>query len=330
MVIAREEWGGHPLSSHVLFQSDDLDCAREKVARKFCNHRLEVVGGGQFRAAHHHQPGRLISLNYISYGADVLIDPGALETFYLIQLPISGCATIKHNRREFLTDGETASLLNADRETTMRWWAGCEQVLVQIHKASFMDFAEQLCERSLPGPLVFDPVIDFTRPELSAWRYLVNAMFRAADAREQKAFSLCAAFNEQRILEALLRLQPNNLSPFFDRPQEAAPRQVKRADDFIRANAHRPVTLTEIAAASGVGARALQLAYKRAHGMSPMHALTHERLCRVRFDLENAQGDVSVTETALHWGFTHLGRFAADYRKAFGERPSETARRAAY
>ena len=61
-----------------------------------------------------------------------------------------------------------------------------------------------------------------------------------------------------------------------------------------------------------------------------MHALTLERLRRVRFDLENAQGEISVTETALRWGFSHLGRFAADYRKTFGERPSETARRAIY
>ena len=62
---------------------------------------------------------------------------------------------------------DRAALLNADRETSMRWWAGCEQVLVQIPKASFMGFAEQLCERPLPGPVVFDPVIDFTRPELA-------------------------------------------------------------------------------------------------------------------------------------------------------------------
>ncbi|WP_292898417.1 AraC family transcriptional regulator [Nitratireductor sp.] len=330
MVIAREEWGDRPLSSHALFQTDDLDCAREKVARKFCNHRLEVVGGGRFRAVQNHQPGLLVSLNYISYGADVLIDPGALETFYLIQIPISGCATIKHNRNEFLSDGDRAALLNADRETSMRWWAGCEQVLVQIPKASFMGFAEQLCERPLPGPVVFDPVIDFTRPELASWRNLVNAMFCAANKPEKQVLNLCAAFHEQRILEALLRLQPHNLSAFFDTKQEAAPRQVKRADAFIRENAHRPITLTDIAAASGVGARALQLAYKRTHGMSPMHALTLERLRRVRFDLENAQGEISVTETALRWGFTHLGRFAADYRKTFGERPSETARRATY
>lgn len=38
--------------------------------------------------------------------------------------------------------------------------------------------------------------------------------------------------------------------------------------------------------------------------------------------------DISVTETALRWGFGHLGEFAGEYRARFGERPSDTLRRA--
>ena len=34
----------------------------------------------------------------------------------------------------------------------------------------------------------------------------------------------------------------------------------------------------------------------------------------------------SVTQIAARWGFGHLGRFAAGYRKSFGEHPSETLR----
>jgi AraC-like DNA-binding protein len=34
-----------------------------------------------------------------------------------------------------------------------------------------------------------------------------------------------------------------------------------------------------------------------------------------------------VTRTALAFGFAHLGRFSASYRRMFGETPSETLRR---
>jgi transcriptional regulator GlxA family with amidase domain len=37
---------------------------------------------------------------------------------------------------------------------------------------------------------------------------------------------------------------------------------------------------------------------------------------------------VDVTRVALGLGFGHVGRFAALYRQAFGESPSETLRRA--
>lgn len=318
-----------PLANHVLFQSDDLDCARERVAQKFCSHRLEIVGSATaFRAAHHHRMGEMISLNYISYGADVRIDPGALDTFYLIQIPIAGAATIRNGTAEFITDGDTASILNADRTSVMHWWRGCEQVLVQIRKAPFLHFVERLIERDLPGPLVFDPRIDMRRPEMRAWRQLLNALFCAADARDRDTGrGLWEAFNEQRLMESFVRAQPSNVSLFLPRREVPAPRHVKRAEAYIRAHADRPLTIGDIAEAAGVGPRALQLAYKVTFGISPMQALRRERLRRVQYELLEKGPDLSVTEAAGRWGFGHLGRFSAEYRRTFGELPRETARR---
>jgi AraC family transcriptional regulator, ethanolamine operon transcriptional activator len=34
-----------------------------------------------------------------------------------------------------------------------------------------------------------------------------------------------------------------------------------------------------------------------------------------------------VTQAASQWGFWHLGYFSRDYRKMFGELPSQTFRR---
>ena len=154
-----------PLSDHVLFQSNDLDCARERVAQKFCNHRLDIIGDKKpFCVTHNHVAGEMISLNFISYGADVLIDPGELGDFYLIQMPISGAATIRNGSREFLTDRGTASVLNADLATKMKWWEGCAQLLIQVRKAPLHAFAMHLLDREIPGSLIFDPLIDRAPP----------------------------------------------------------------------------------------------------------------------------------------------------------------------
>lgn len=319
-----------PLSGHVLFQSDDLDCARERVAEKFCRHRLDIVGDRRFfRAVHHHAAGDMISLNYISYGGDVLIDPGELGDFYLIQMPVAGAATIRNGTKEFLTDRGTASVLNADLATRMQWWKGCAQILVQVRKAPFLAFAERLLDRELPGPVIFDPLIDFRRPEMQAWRGFANSLFHVAEAGHGVGgTAIQAALNEQRLMELFLRHQPSNMSLFFDREAEgAAPRHLRRAEEFIRVRAADPVTLLDIANAAGVAPRTLQLAYRSAFGISPMQSLTRERMRRVRFDLLAGEGEPSVTETALKWGFSHLGRFSAGYRREFGELPRVTARR---
>ena len=319
-----------PLSRHALFETGDLDCARDRVAQKFCRHRLEIAGDrGAFRAVHNHLPGDMISLNYISYGADVMIDPGELGDFYLIQMPIADHATIRNGGEEFQTDIATASVLNPDLATRMHWWRGCAQILIQVRKEPFRAFAERVADRSLPGPLRFDPQVDFTRPQMLAWRRLAETLFLAAEAAPENRYGLAARFNEQRLLEIFLRCQPSNMSLFFDRrPAGAPPRYLRRAEEFLREHCDRDITLLDIATAAGVAPRTLQLAYRNAFGETPIGALQRERLRRVRFDLGAGEGEATVAETAMRWGLTHLGRFAAQYRNEFGERPSETARRA--
>ena len=49
------------------------------------------------------------------------------------------------------------------------------------------------------------------------------------------------------------------------------------------------------------------------------------KLRQLREDLLRGQCR-NITEVALDYGFSHLGRFSSDYRKLFGELPSETVR----
>jgi len=55
-----------------------------------------------------------------------------------------------------------------------------------------------------------------------------------------------------------------------------------------------------------------------------MRYLRDARFETVHDALKRAQPEQSVAELAMKWGFSHLGRFAVEYRKRFGESPSET------
>jgi adenylate cyclase len=63
-------------------------------------------------------------------------------------------------------------------------------------------------------------------------------------------------------------------------------------------------------------------------GTTPLGWVRRVRLARARQEFVRRGTDTTVTAVALGTGFTQLGRFAAEYRKAFGELPSTTAQRA--
>jgi AraC-like DNA-binding protein len=127
----------------------------------------------------------------------------------------------------------------------------------------------------------------------------------------------------------LLGSHPHNCPESFRRlERRIVPRDLKRAIDYIEAHLDSPITLPEIVAASRVPGRTLFKHFRHYHGLSPMAYVRMARYQKVRERLERAEPEEHVSEIAMGAGFDHLGRFAVEYRKRFGESPSETLRRA--
>jgi AraC-like DNA-binding protein len=104
--------------------------------------------------------------------------------------------------------------------------------------------------------------------------------------------------------------------------------RIDRAEEFLRHSLAEPVTLVAIAAAADTSVRTLMRGFRNRFGVSPMQHLRALRLDGAHRVLERAAPDeLSVTRVALDHGLPHLGRFASDYGRRFGERPSDTLRR---
>ena len=322
---------GLPLSAHRLFRTTDLDEARAIVGRKFCAHRLErQARTDRFDACHHRAEGLGLSLNFIRYGADVEIEPGELESFYLIQVPLRGQARVANGRDRVDTGNGIASILNPHRHTRMRWRAGCEMLLLQIDRHRLTETAERITGRSLPAPVRFSTRIDPTVNGMGRWIADLLACTRAAENsllfgdREP----LTQALVEDQLVCRLLHRQPSNLTPLLDVPRAEAPAAyVRRAQRYIRDRLADPITLTGIAEAVGVTPRSLQLGFRASFGLTPFQYVQHERLNQARFLLAESNGDSRVCDVAEQAGFAHLGRFAGAYKARFGETPLETLRR---
>jgi AraC-like DNA-binding protein len=111
-------------------------------------------------------------------------------------------------------------------------------------------------------------------------------------------------------------------------PGWVPPRAVRKAAAFIEAHAGQPVTVEEIAAAAGVGARALQYAFRRNFGTTPMGYLRRIRLDQAAKELRGAgwESGLTVAEVAHRWGWASSSQFSAAYQRRFGVLPSQTLR----
>ncbi len=96
----------------------------------------------------------------------------------------------------------------------------------------------------------------------------------------------------------------------------------------MRARANGKVTMADLAGCCGVAERTLRRHFRVFLGLAPLEYLSRMRLAAVREELLSAAGKNLVTEIATRNGFTHFGRFAAQYRRCFSEAPSSTRRRA--
>ena len=102
------------------------------------------------------------------------------------------------------------------------------------------------------------------------------------------------------------------------------------AEEFLRANAEEAVTIEAVADAAGCSVRALQLAFRRFRNITPMEALRRIRLERAQEEIARGDSSQSVIEIAAKFGFTNPGRFSEQYKRAFGELPSDALRRRAF
>jgi transcriptional regulator GlxA family with amidase domain len=95
----------------------------------------------------------------------------------------------------------------------------------------------------------------------------------------------------------------------------------------MRANAEEVVTIEQLAQSAGCSIRALQLAFRRFRNITPMEALRRIRLEQARQDIVRPDGSQSVIDAAAKFGFANPGRFASQYKHAFGEYPSQALHR---
>jgi AraC-like DNA-binding protein len=115
----------------------------------------------------------------------------------------------------------------------------------------------------------------------------------------------------------------------FTRESNPCSDLVEQAERLALAHIDEPLHISDLCRTLAVSERTLRKAFSKIHGLPPCRHLRMLRLSQARRALLSADSEaVTVTEIATGFGFVELGRFSVEYRKAFGESPSQTLHRA--
>ena len=133
---------------------------------------------------------------------------------------------------------------------------------------------------------------------------------------------------QQAVMMAMLSMLDtsevdNAVSNSFMRRQ----RIVAQARDYVLGHRDQVITVPELCERLHVSRRTLQYCFEDVLGISPIQYLRIIRLNGARRHLrEDLSGSRTVRDIAADWGFWHFSQFSSDYRKLFGQSPSESLR----
>ncbi|MFI5617979.1 AraC family transcriptional regulator [Streptomyces sp. NPDC051567] len=311
----------------LLFRGSDIEELHDLISTRFAPNHLSVLSGcqldGSFRRVHE----GAIALYELGYGAEVDIVPGAPLDFYNVHVPLAGGGAVT-------VDGEglsrPLSIVGPRQRLSMRWnQESLNRVLIIPRQVIDRSLATRLGD--VPRrPLAFVPVLDEQAGPVRAWLNVVRHFAEFADSGLAARSPLATGHFEQLVVDGLLDVQPHMLSDTVAGHGPAAlPGAIRRAMVYCAEHAHEPVSVADMARAARVSVRSLREGFRKHLATSPLAYLRRTRLDLARRDLlavADGRGSETVTDVALRWGFTHLGRFTGHYRHAYGETPSRTLR----
>lgn len=182
-----------------------------------------------------------------------------------------------------------------------------------------------------PGRRTLDleTTLDLTKPKAATLLQILQCLMKLLDDSSGKAPRTVLAEIEQAFIVCFLSLDLFKGQSLLDtRTPQVAPWQVRRAESHIEAHWNQPITIEDLAAATGTSVRSLFRSFQSSRGYTPLEFARRLRLDHARRQLEHPQPETTVSDVARACGFGDLGHFGKAFTRAFGEHPSVVLARA--
>ncbi|MEM5318529.1 AraC family transcriptional regulator [Paraburkholderia sp. JHI869] len=306
------------------------ECVIEMVGRALKPHKMTISGAPRVMDSTFQslKVGNL-QIFYLQYGVEVQVDPGELNDFTLIQMPIHGAGRYTCGGYQVTGAPDVAAVLSPREVTHLQFSSELRQIIVRIEQSALERACVEHIELLPEKGLRFHPLLDLNSAAGRAWCGALSYILEGSVAFPHLLHTATYAERCERLLiDTLLFAQDNSCSEHLaggSTRRTVRPAYVRRAEDYMRDRLAEIVSVEEIARAVGVSSRALYYAFRQTHDQTPMSYLRELRLKAVHAELKSGNpATMRLVDVAIRWGFSHYGHFASRYRRRFGVRPQDT------
>jgi AraC-like DNA-binding protein len=248
--------------------------------------------------------------------------------FIAVCLPISGETVITSHTSSATVGGESAAVVSSGSPVVVDYLTDdCAIETLVFEQAAVEAELARMLGVPVTRPLRFDARLSLSAA--SPWSRTLWLLHRElTDPDGLAAVPAMSTRLGHLMMAGLLVSQPHNYSDDLTKPKAVvASKPIREALEFIKDRPAEIETVADIASTVGLSVRALDDGFRRFVGTPPMTYLRNLRITRAHEELMAADPyTTTATAVARKWGFGHYGRFAADYRRRFGHKPSETLR----
>jgi AraC-like DNA-binding protein len=329
----RPGWDDDRRSSPARVQSatDDRDEAERIISDLYLPNRLDLSRGSA-PLGMEVTGVRLgaLTVGRLSYGRRVHLRTADAANFH-VNIPLRGRVSSRSGTRDPVTTGPGNGLVfSPEAPAEMSWSADGEQLCLMVPRGRLEAELEHLLGRSLRGRLRFDFTADVGGHTGRRWHTVLDLLVDELDnvtnvGRDPRL----GRHVEGLVMDSLLLGQPHSHRDDLlrDRPVQLGA-AIRQAVELLEERPSEPWTAVRLATEVHLSVRALQEGFRRDLATPPMTYLRQVRLRRAHEALLAAdRHGTTVGAVAVGLGILHMGRFAAAYREAFGEAPSDTLNR---
>jgi hypothetical protein len=266
----------NPLDNFPLIRSRDIEAVCDALGRIYTRPIFVPVRGvDKVDATVNNCQLQHISLAYGGFGADMGLQYP--ETGLFVQLfPLRAAAEIICGRTTDALAPGAGAVVSPGATYTMNYGADYAHVVLRIDARILTEKLAAMTGAAINEPLRVSPQQDVRHPAAHMLQRYLPLLIKTLGEASPPFPSWWIAQTEQLLMTLFLCGHRHNYSHLLEEaPAEAAPQQVRRAEEYIEANAQRAISLEELAQVTGVSAFSLFRSFKQSRGYSPLEFARH-------------------------------------------------------